>query len=131
MKLQPPELPQWLDDLWRAGAQGDGNGNGAEPGRPEARGKIPKSNPSRDATLFKMGCAMRNIGFTRDEIYHALQKVNAERCVPPLPDWVVQQKADQAGKYKVDDMAGVTIKEGSGRVNGSGGQTPGDEDGEE
>src|SRR5262245_54323416 len=113
MKLHLADLPQWLDDLWRAGAQGDGNGGG--PPRPETGEPIREK--TRNTILFRLACAVRTWGCTEGEIYHLLHKVNAERCLPPLGDSEVRKVAGQVFKrYTPDPMAGVTIKEGSGRI---------------
>jgi putative DNA primase/helicase len=58
----------------------------------------------RNAELFKQGCFLRGVkGLTEEAIYEELSKINAERCVPPLPDVEVQQIAKQAAKYEVNE----------------------------
>jgi archaellum biogenesis ATPase FlaH len=57
---------------------------------------IPKGE--RDDALYRHGCQLRWMGYSTEEIYHALVAVNNARCKPPMEDSVVVAKAQQAGK---------------------------------
>lgn len=54
---------------------------------------------TRDNTLFKIGCKLRSQGHDEAAILYTLQRVNATRCKPPLPEPQVRQKARQAAQY--------------------------------
>lgn len=97
--------PDWLVDLVRAPQRSTA---GAAVVLPEA---IPESGGpfgGRDVTLFKLGCSLRAKGLSRDAILAALRIENRDRCVPPLDDATVKQKADQAANYEPGTIAPPT-----------------------
>ena len=56
-------------------------------------------NANRNNTLTSIAGAMRRQGMTEDEIYHAIQKVNENRCSPPLEDWEICDISKHIAKY--------------------------------
>jgi hypothetical protein len=63
---------------------------------PSDGGTIPAGQ--RNGRLFRIACAIRRHGCTRDEILHTLERVN-RRCVPPLTDEELRWLAGSAGRY--------------------------------
>jgi hypothetical protein len=103
--------PEWVVGLMSEGGArpdatpGNGHGHGEE---------IHQGN--RDSELFRLACAVRRQGLTEDEIYAALEVVNRERCVPPLPGGTVRAKAASACKYAPDpDIANGHIVMGTSK----------------
>lgn len=60
---------------------------------------------SRNDTLFKIGCSMRGKGADFAEIEAELSKINAHRCLPPLPESEVQKIAHSAANYAANRVA--------------------------
>lgn len=56
----------------------------------------------RNATLFRLGCSIRQYGLTADEIAAALHAANQSRCHPPLPRREVDRIVESVGKYEPD-----------------------------
>lgn len=54
----------------------------------------------RDWELYRIGCSLRSQGWSYDEIEAHLEMVNAKRCIPPIEEWQVHEKAKQACKHK-------------------------------
>jgi hypothetical protein len=54
----------------------------------------------RNVILTSIAGSMRRRGLTEEEIYAALEKVNINRCRPPLPDEEVRHIAKSIMKYK-------------------------------
>ena len=61
---------------------------------PETSKTIPKGG--RNSTLYSQACSLRAKGYERDEIVALLQRVNANRCKPPLNDDEVRRIAASA-----------------------------------
>lgn len=72
----------------------------------------------RDDLLFRNACRMRYSGMEYDEIASALAVVNQRRCVPPLPQGVVLQKAAQAAKYPRGDAGLLRLEDPLGYPEG-------------
>lgn len=92
----------FMTDQTGVATGGNGYHGGVGTARQIYEGKEPiyEGRPSRDVTLFKIGCYLRGQkGMSLDEIERELLQINATRCVPPLPDEVVRKKAEQACKY--------------------------------
>jgi len=86
MALAP--MPDWLVDKIQA------------PPAPHVEDPdAPILDGSRNATLFRLGCAMRKYGGTETAIAAALMIVNIQRCKPPLPLAEVQTIAVSATRY--------------------------------
>ena len=81
--------PEWL---WQ-----DQRGQGARHQVMEAGAPIPEGQ--RNTRLFKIACALRRHGCTRDEILAALRLVNG-RCLPPLGDPELQDLATNSSRYR-------------------------------
>jgi putative DNA primase/helicase len=58
------------------------------------------SEGERNDRLFETGCSLRRNGANPGVISDTLSKINAEQCVPPLPDSEVMTIARQATKYQ-------------------------------
>lgn len=65
---------------------------------------------SRNNTLFKFGCKLRQGGATAEEILAALQTYNTSRCNPPMDDEEVERIARSASRYERGDKAHVPEK---------------------
>jgi putative DNA primase/helicase len=52
----------------------------------------------RDNSLFDQACKLRDWGLSTSDALTALRAVNSSRCVPPMPDSVVQAKIESAFK---------------------------------
>jgi putative DNA primase/helicase len=62
--------------------------------------------PGRDQFLFELGAWMRSKGAGFEDILETLLAVNEARCVPPLDESDVYQKAKSASKYKIGGNEG-------------------------
>ena len=81
--LNPVETP--LADLpatWLKFVSGDKTGSQREYLKVE--GKIPEG--SRNDTLFRLACSLREKGLTESAILAALREVNEKQCIPPLDE---------------------------------------------
>ncbi|QDT34005.1 bifunctional DNA primase/polymerase [Thalassoglobus polymorphus] len=99
---QLPEPPAWLV------AQLDGPPPGTPTSPDVATGtglgnKIPSGQ--RNATLAKLGGAMRRVGMSQEEIVAALLRANADRCVPALTAREVERIAGSIARYEPDQIA--------------------------
>ena len=54
----------------------------------------------RNSTLFRMGSAMRGVGFSEEPITAALQKQNVLTCQPPLSDQEVSHIVSSCASYR-------------------------------
>ena len=63
------------------------------PGRDPAAGGNVIPAGHRNATLARLGGAMRRVGMSQEEILAALARANQDRCRPPLPDREVERIA--------------------------------------
>jgi len=79
-------------------------------GRPKAQAPAAGGNGSgkihegeRNDTLMSIAGRLRRDGLGEEEIYAALQKINAQRCVPPLGDDEVRSIARSAERYPPAD----------------------------
>ncbi len=54
----------------------------------------------RNDTLFRMGCALRDKGFSFQEILATLTTANEDRCIPPMEDTEVETIASSAARYE-------------------------------
>ncbi len=99
---QLPEPPAWLvEQLDRLAT--------SSPTLPKVASSTPGTNqiPSgqRNATLARLAGAMRRVGMSQSEIGAALQRANADRCVPPLPALEVDRIAASIARYEPDQVA--------------------------
>lgn len=60
---------------------------------------------SRNDSLYRLGCKLRRVGFSSDEILNALNVANAQRCNPPVSDREIKNIAEQSSKHDQDDFA--------------------------
>jgi hypothetical protein len=87
--IRPAPAPEWL---WRCQSGEGTRDQVAEVGAPIPEGQ-------RNTRLFKIACALRRHGCTRDEILTALLDVN-RRCLPPLVDRELQDLATNSSRYR-------------------------------
>ncbi|VTS03342.1 bifunctional DNA primase/polymerase [Tuwongella immobilis] len=70
---------------------------------------LPDGNPipegQRNATLARLGGAMRRFGLSAEEILAALDATNRLRCRPPLSDREVARIAKSVGRYAPDEVS--------------------------
>ena len=115
-----PEAPGWLGARVEGGADlfaQEPNGV-AEDGQDEAQ-RAPVSPQDataaaggnlipaghRNATLARLGGAMRRVGMSQEEILAALVRANQDRCRPPLKDREVVRIAASIARYEPDQVA--------------------------
>ncbi|MFH1865129.1 MAG: bifunctional DNA primase/polymerase, partial [Candidatus Eisenbacteria bacterium] len=102
-----PEPPGWLtavlDALGANGAPTDAHR------APQCDDPAPGGNTipagQRNATLARLGGAMRRVGMSEAEILPALVQVNGGRCQPPLPRCEVERIAASISRYEPDEVA--------------------------
>ena len=103
-----PTPPAWLEKML------DNIQAGKTPGKTSAV-VIGDSNPlpegSRNDALTRLAGTMRRVGMSRFEIRAALLQVNADRCVPPLPEKEVEEIARKVARYDPDQIT-VAMVEG-------------------
>jgi hypothetical protein len=71
-----------------------------EPSKAQTAKAIPEGQ--RNDALFKRAIRLCNQGLNADEVLLLVEQLNAERCVPPLPDTEVRQIVESAMKYQPD-----------------------------
>lgn len=54
----------------------------------------------RNILMFKEASALRNRGYSEEEIYAAISELNARRCVPPMKDTEVSSIAESVMRYE-------------------------------
>lgn len=121
-----PEPPAWLAtrvdggaDLFAQGAsRPDEDGQVAAQGAPVAPqgatsaaggNAIPAGH--RNATLARLGGAMRRVGMSQEEILAALVRANLDRCSPPLKDREVRRIAASIARYEPDQVAVAVVED--------------------
>jgi hypothetical protein len=77
----------------------------------------------RNATLARLGGAMRRVGMSQTEIQAALAKANQDRCRPPLKDREVERIAASVARYEPDQVAVAVAENHWGQDNPAVGQT--------
>ena len=97
-----PEPPVWLVTQLDGLATGGPTSAHAAAGSPEAN-QIPSGQ--RNATLARLAGTMRRVGMSASEIFAALERANAERCVPPLNQREVERIATSVARYPPDEVA--------------------------
>lgn len=97
-----PEPPPWLVAELDALANGSPTVGHVAAGPPEANA-IPAGQ--RNATLARLGGAMRRVGMSKAEIAAALAQANRGRCVPPLPDDEVGRIAASVARYEPNQIS--------------------------
>ncbi len=105
----PPWLSEWLDTLATSRQTACGGPTFADvaAGPPEAN-KIPSGQ--RNATLARLAGTMRRVGMSQSEILAALQRANAERCVPSLGDREVRRIASSIARYPPDEVSVALVE---------------------
>jgi hypothetical protein len=94
--VEPAPAPSWV----MAGVSTVSNVSSTTPAPRSVEavdgGTIPAGQ--RNGRLFKLACAMRRHGCSREEIQLLLDRVN-RRCVPPLTDQEVRWLVGSAARY--------------------------------
>lgn len=94
-----PVPPPWLTELLDQADNGSlTNAEGPADGNPIPDGQ-------RNSTLASLAGAMRRVGMTEAEILAAIQRINLDRCRPPLRDSEVAKIAASVGRYDPDGVA--------------------------
>ena len=121
-----PEAPAWLGARVEGGADLFAKGpSGPSEERPvAAQGApvAPQCAPAaaggnvipagqRNATLARLGGAMRRVGMSQEEILAALVRANLDRCSPPLKDREVQRIAASIARYEPDQVAVAVVED--------------------
>ncbi len=102
-----PEPQEWL------AAQLDGFSGYAERVSLAECNVIPSGQ--RNSTLARLAGAMRRVGMGRDEIFAALERVNRDRCQPPLSRREVERIADSISRYAPDGVAVAVVEDHYGQ----------------
>lgn len=115
-----PEPPGWLvariergadlfaqtpDGPAEDGQEADHGAPVAPPCAPAATGGNVIPAGHRNATLARLGGAMRRVGMSHGEILAALIRANQDRCRPPLKDREVERIAASIARYEPDQVA--------------------------
>ena len=107
---QLPEPPAWLITLLDKSKPDAASSHSS----PRVATTVVSGNPipegQRNGTLARLGGHMRRSGMTQGEIESALQRVNLDRCVPPLTSGEVQRVAASVARYE-PDMVSVALVE--------------------
>jgi hypothetical protein len=93
------EIPTWWSE------KKDEQKNTHIPGEAELIGE-----GGRDNYLTTLAGSMRRNGAHEEVIYVALEKMNADRCNPPLEESQVRKIARSVARYAPDEYTAVTIK---------------------
>ena len=103
---EPPERleepPAWLVAELDALATGTPTSPRHATGGDDAN---PIPSGQRNATLARLGGAMRRVGMSQAEISAALTRVNEDRCKPPLAQREVEQVAVSVARYEPDQVS--------------------------
>lgn len=103
-------LPWWVAEMAR---ELRGLPGGAEQST-ESRFKLPEliyeTASPRNRTLFDYACSLRAHRGDHTAILAELQRVNAERCIPPMSDYEVQKIARSAVRYQPGNALTVSPK---------------------
>ena len=102
---QLPEPPVWLTELLDAAANGGPTLAACDGARADA---IPAGR--RNDTLARLAGWMRRAGMSATEILAALNRVNIERCTPPLDAREVSRIAHSIARY-APDLVSVALVE--------------------
>lgn len=99
-RRRPARMPQWLLSLLTAERP-----KPTESKARKARATSSAEGPQicageRNKTLFRIACAMRGAGASKEEIAAELQQVNSSRCIPPLDEAEVERVATSATRYQ-------------------------------
>lgn len=114
--LKPAPAPAWLVAMLRADRAKEG---ARRPARVLGDDEQILEG-QRDALLTSLAGTMRRRGMVEEEIAAALLVVNSRRCVPPLPEDVVWQKAKSVCRYAPKDalvMVRVISRDGGSHHN--------------
>lgn len=101
------EPPPWL----AAALDGGGTTSPTLP-RVATGGETANPIPSgqRNATLARLGGAMRRVGMSREEISAALNRANRDRCVPPVAPGEVERIAASVARYAPDEVSVALVE---------------------
>lgn len=92
--------PPCFSELARETASRTGQSEFIElPGQDVAKSGRPIPSGQRNSTLFRMGSAMRGVGFSEETITNALQTQNDLTCQPPLSDKEVARIGSSCARY--------------------------------
>jgi hypothetical protein len=96
-----PYPPSWLIEQLTDGAR-----RAAPRDIPEPGAKIPSGQ--RNDALARLAGTMRRVGLTADEMLPTMQRINQQRCDPPLEDRELETIARSIAKYAPSDaLTGV------------------------
>lgn len=110
-----PEPPAWLQNaLKESNSQRETN----DPTERETIASRANQIPSgqRNAALARLAGTMRRVGMSEPEIFAALERVNTDRCVPPLPIQEVRGIAGSLARYQPDQISVALIEDHWGQM---------------
>ncbi|MFO0915319.1 MAG: bifunctional DNA primase/polymerase [Pirellulales bacterium] len=102
-----PEPPTWLMAMLDS-LSADRSGSGSATTVALGGNAIPSGQ--RNSTLASLAGTMRRVGMGHAEILAALERTNADRCSPPLPQREVERIARNIARYEPDQVS-VAIAE--------------------
>ncbi|HOX06413.1 MAG TPA: bifunctional DNA primase/polymerase, partial [Planctomycetota bacterium] len=91
-----PEPPAWLVALLDAQDR-------PQPAPATAGNAIPSGQ--RNVAVARLAGAMRRVGMTEAELLAALERVNADRCQPPLTSSEIRRIASSVARYPPDQIS--------------------------
>lgn len=101
-----PEPPLWLsEELDRVAGRGELTGTSSAGTLVGTTDVNPIPAGQRNGTLARLAGTMRRVGMSVSEITAALARVNADRCVPPVPSREVERIAASVARYQPDQVA--------------------------
>ena len=102
-------LPSWVVEIARRELRVLAGG-GQQP--TESRFKLPEhiheTASPRNRTAFEYGSSLRAHGWDHPAILAELQRVNVERCIPPMSDYEVRKIARSAARYELGNALTVS-----------------------
>jgi hypothetical protein len=93
-------LPSWVAELVRELRVLPGGAENSTESRFKLPEHIHETASPRNRTLFDYGCSLRAHGWDHAAILAQLQRVNAERCIPPMSDYELRKIARSAARYQ-------------------------------
>ena len=101
-KRPPAEAPEWLLETLRGPSRTPESNVATIPRRAKVEAGLegPEiGEGERNTTLYKIACSLRARGHGRGEILEALERVNRERCSPPLAGEELSKIAKSAARH--------------------------------
>jgi len=112
--LDVAQAPAWLLALLVEPAAPTRSTSNSLSGRVLVSGDGSIPDGERNSTLTGKAGILRRYGFSEDEILAALERMNADRCKPPLPDEEVSRIAKSVARYTPAPLPTTVVRLASG-----------------